>query len=186
MLSLLVTRARSGDPDARDALVRALLPTVLPWVARLGGPRIDREEAAHDVLLTVLRRLPDLEGDDRLLPWLFGITRKIVASHRRRAWLRRWVPGIVAERADPTPQADRALAERALAAELQALLELLPTAQREVLVLCELEERTHTEVARLLGVPEGTVKSRLRLGRTRLSALVTERCPHLLPELADA
>lgn len=103
-LPALVTRARAGDPTARDALARHLLPRVLPWVARLGGLGVDREEAAHDVLLTVLRRLDTLEGVDRIEPWTFGITRGVVAWHRRRAWVRRWTGRTPPDTPDPRPR----------------------------------------------------------------------------------
>jgi len=56
---------------------------------RLGGPRIDAEDAAHDVFLVVFRRLPDLDDPQAFRSWLFGITRRVVAAHRRRAWVRR-------------------------------------------------------------------------------------------------
>ncbi len=53
------------------------------------------------------------------------------------------------------------------ARRVESVLAELPTAQREVLVLCDLEERSSSEVANLLGIAQGTVKSRLRLARRR-------------------
>src|SRR5687767_3360448 len=92
--------AQTGDRDARDALLQDWLPVVLRWCTTLGGPRVDAEEAAHDVLLVMLRRIDRVYDADRLPSWLFGITRRTVARHRRKAWFRYWVPGVVPDRAD--------------------------------------------------------------------------------------
>jgi len=58
---------------------------------------------------------------------------------------------------------------------VQELLEHLPAAQREALILCDLEERTAAEAAELVGVSVGTIKSRLRLGRKRFRRLAVQR-----------
>lgn len=170
-----------GEPGARDALLDAWLPIVLQWAARLGGPHIDPEDIAQDVFIVVLRRLADVQDLDAFSGWLFGVTRKTVAAHRRRAWFRRWVPGATPDRASeaPGPEAETLTARRGR--QVQALLERLPAAQREVLVLCDVEERTAVEAAELVGVPVGTVRSRLRLGRATFRRLATRADLEPLP-----
>ena len=157
----LVERALAGTDADLDVLARAWLPQVYRWCHRLGGPTVDAEDAAHDALIIMCRRLPTLPAD-RFGAWLFAVTRKVVANHRRRAWFRRWVPGPVRERVCPHPGPQQSLTARRDAERVWVALAALPVAQREVLVLCELEDRTGPEVAALLGVPLGTVKSRLR------------------------
>lgn len=170
----LMTAFVEGRPGARDALVDRWLPEVLQWCARLGGPRVDPEDAAQDVVVIVITRAESLDDPTRFRAWLFGITRRVLAAHRRRAWFRRWVPGASTAHAhgadDPHADAEADQTGR----RVQALLERLPAAQREVLVLCDLEERSAIEAAELLDVPVGTVKSRLRLGRERFRALCRE------------
>jgi RNA polymerase sigma-70 factor (ECF subfamily) len=170
----LVEAALRGGPGARDALVDAWLPVVLGWCARLGGPKVDAEDAAHDVLIVMLDRLPSLRQPGAFPSWLFGITRRVLAKHRRQAWVKRWVPGFVPDSADPdaSPYREAQLSETSR--RVQEALELLPPAQREVLVLCDLEERTDLEVSELLGIPLGTVKSRLRLARTKFRAIAEQ------------
>jgi RNA polymerase sigma-70 factor (ECF subfamily) len=170
----LVSAAASGAPEAREKLVDLWLPLVLGWCARLGGPRVDPEDAAHDTLVIMLDRLPSLREPRCFPAWIFGITRRVLARHRRQAWVRRWVPGLVPEAADPeaTPYVFARLSETSR--RVQEALEQVPADQREVLVLCDLEERTDLEVAELLGVPLGTVKSRLRLARARLRRIAEQ------------
>lgn len=171
-----VEDAQQGHPGARDRLVDAALPLVLGWCSRLGGPKVDPEDAAHDTLMTALARLPSLQDTVRFQPWLFGITRRTLAAHRRKAWVRRWVPGAaVFEAADegPGPERHRELSE--VGEQVQSVLERLPPAQREILVLCIVEERSATDVAELLSLPPGTVKSRLRLARERFRRLAEQR-----------
>jgi RNA polymerase sigma-70 factor (ECF subfamily) len=132
---------------------------------------VDPEDAAHDVFLVVLTRLAGLRDPERFPSWVFGITRRVLAQHRRRAWWSRWVPGASYDAIEPgrDPHERAALSETAR--RVQAALEELPDDQRTVLVLCDLEERVDSEVANLLDVPVGTVRSRLRLAREKFRRL---------------
>ena len=156
-------------PSDADTLVERLLPLVGAWCARMGGPGVDVEAAAHEVLLIALRRQGDLRPGAPVEPWAWGITTRVLAAHRRRAWLRRWLPGVVPEQvARENPAKD--LDSRRLAELVHRVLQQLQDAHRAVLVLCDVEERSRAEVAEILGIPEGTVKSRLRLARAAFRA----------------
>ena len=164
----LVKLAQEDAPGALDRLCTRWLPIVLGWTTRVGGPRIDPEDAAHDVFLVVFRRIAELERAEAFQSWLFGITRRVIAAHRRRAWLRRWLPGVLPDRTDPAPDPARRAEQSDVAARVWDALESLPAHHREVLVLSDLEERADSEVAEMLAVPKGTVKSRLRRARLAL------------------
>ena len=168
----LVRAAQQDLPGALDRLCDRWLPTVLGWTLRLGGPKIDAEDAAHDVFLVLLRRLPSLREPEAFGSWLFGITRRVVAAHRRRAWVRRWLPGVEPDGVDPTPDPLRRAEQSDVASQVWDAIESLPAHQREALVLCDLEERADSEVAEMLGIPKNTVKSRLRRARAALRAAV--------------
>ena len=163
----LVEAVRRGDAGARDRLLDLRLPLVLQWCARLGGPRVDAEDAAHDVFVVVLTRMDTVTDLSAFDSWLFGVTRRVLASHRRKAWIRRWAPGLMADTADPGAGPSRRTELSETGRRVQQALDTLPDLHREVLVLCDFEERTDTEVAALLGIPSPTVRSRLRLARDR-------------------
>jgi RNA polymerase sigma-70 factor, ECF subfamily len=173
-LSLLwLPAAQRGDAAAWDQLIGLWGPVVLRWCARLGGPKIDEEDAAHDVFERLCANLHRLREPSAFPGWLFATTRRVVVDHRRRAWLRRWVPGLVPD--VPDPSADRRVEGDDLAMAVREVLELLPAELREVLVLCELEERGGPEVAELLEIPLGTLKSRLRRAREQFAAEASRR-----------
>ncbi|MEQ1506131.1 MAG: sigma-70 family RNA polymerase sigma factor [Myxococcota bacterium] len=182
----LVKLAQSDAPRALDRLCDEWLPVVLGWTARLGGPRIDAEDAAHDVFIVVFRRIGELEKPEAFPSWLYGITRRVVSAHRRRAWLRRWLPGTVPDNPDTRPDPARRAEQSDIAAQLWVALEALPLHHREVLVLCDLEERADSEVAEMLGVPKGTIKSRLRRARLALREHVPNLVDFEIPELQSA
>jgi len=170
----LVIDALAGGKPEVNALVRAWLPHVYRWCDRLGGPGFDSEDAAHEVLLVMCRRLHTLRDAGQFPSWLFGITRRTLANHRRRAWWKRWLPAAVVEErpapGGPQRHVEISDAHRTVWSALAALSE----AHREVIVLCELEERSGSEAAALLAIPLGTVKSRLRAARTALRAELGE------------
>lgn len=178
----LLPAAVAGDLGARGRLIELWGPIVLGWCARIGGPRIDEEDAAHDVFEHVLERIHTLR-DPRALPaWIYSTTRRVLIDHRRRAWLRRWVPGFVPDIPDPT--AHRLAEQNLLGAKVREALDELPADLREVLVLIEMEERSGVEVAELTGLALGTVKSRLRRARARFE--VEARRRGLAPEAAQS
>jgi RNA polymerase sigma-70 factor (ECF subfamily) len=170
----LTTAAMADLPHAVDRLAAAWLPHVYRWCHRLGGPAVDAEDAAHEALLVMVRNLGRVSRAEDFPSWLFGVTRRVVANHRRRAWWTRWLPGASTERASASASPLESLESRQAVERVWAALEKLSDVQREVLVLCELEERSGPEVASLLGVPLGTVKSRLRLAKESFRAACGE------------
>jgi RNA polymerase sigma-70 factor (ECF subfamily) len=165
-----VEAAVAGDLDAIERVAHAWVDQLYRWCARLGGPRVDAEEAAHDVLMLFVRRHASIRNPARLDAWLFSACRRVVANHRKRAWLRRWLPGAVPEL--PSPESVSGEREQ----QVYLVLDSLSERDREVLTLCYLEERPLLEAADILGIPEGTVKSRLFAARDRFRA----RCMDVL------
>jgi RNA polymerase sigma-70 factor (ECF subfamily) len=157
-----------GEPAAVEAFYRENARTVLRWVIRLGGPRLDAEDVAHDVFVTALRNVGRYRPDHKPEAWLFGITRRVVANARRKVWLKRMV-GLEREPPSVEPGADVRLDRLRRRRLVQEVLDTLSEAHREVLVLFDLDGRTAPEVAEMLGLSVGTVYSRLHHARRRFA-----------------
>lgn len=168
-----VAAARTADDPRLRALFAAHFDFVWRSLRRLGLPAEAADDAAQQVWLVVARRLPDVrEGAER--SFLFATAMNVAATVRRAAARRRdQLPeGALDEPADPRPLADAALDDHRARAALDRVLDELPMELRAVLVLFELEELPTAEIAELLGVPTGTVASRLRRAREELQVVL--------------
>lgn len=159
-------------PDV-DALYRQHGATVLRWVRRLGGPRIDAEDVVQDVFLVAKRRLGAFEGEGKITTWLFRTTEKVVQTARRKQRLRRWLSYSADARAagiataNPTP--GDVLDRHRDVETVYRILDRLPERQRQVLILFELEELSSEEIGELMNAKAATV--RVWLFRARASFL---------------
>ena len=136
---------------------------------RLGCSDDWAEDAAHEVFLIVGRRLGEFEGRSSLRTWLFSITYRVV--HRLRRNRARYARGLDEYARTPRIVAyphDRAEAQQVL----MRLLAQLDERRRLVFILVELEGMTMEEAAGCLGIPVGTVGSRLRKARHSLTAML--------------
>ncbi|MER7315768.1 RNA polymerase sigma factor [Streptomyces halstedii] len=172
-------RIRAGDREAFAALYEEYARTVYNHAYRLTGDWSTAEEVMSDTFLTAWRTRHQVEPEgDSLRPWLLGIaTNKARNANRgtgrRLAFLaRRPAPEPVADIADTT--AGRIDDARRIAAVQQALGRLRRQ-EREVLALCVWSGLDYAQAAEALGVPVGTVRSRLSRARTRLRRLTEEQ-----------
>ena len=164
----LLSAHLDGDTHAFDALVRRHQQRM--WAVAVRTLR-DPEEAAdavQDACLSAFRSAATYRGDARVTTWLHRIVINACLDRARRRAVRPTVPLPEQQPADPR---DR-LAEREAELDVEKALASLPEDQRVALVLVELEGLSVAEVATLLQVPEGTVKSRCFRGRARLALLL--------------
>jgi RNA polymerase sigma-70 factor, ECF subfamily len=137
---------------------------------RLGVRESDAMDLTQKVFLTIHVGLADFEGRSQLRTWIFGICRRVASDYRRSSPIRREIVTDAAAmdlRRDEHegPLVGTESRQRAVVAE--AILNRMPEAQREVFVLFELEEMSGDDIAHLLNISVGTVRSRLRLARER-------------------
>jgi len=134
---------------------------------RLGVAESELPDAVHDVFDVLFRRWDQYDPERPLRSWLFGICRRVAAASRRK--LRDQVPS-----ASPPALANATSPENAAASRelLLALLERLDESQRDAFVLHDLEGFSGAEIAEMLGIPRGTVYSRIRLAREQLAEQV--------------
>jgi RNA polymerase sigma-70 factor (ECF subfamily) len=158
----LVWRAREGDVAAFEMIVeRYRLPLVALAAARLGSVA-DAEDVAQEAFVQAFFRLHQLRQPAALLPWLRRLAERLALTRLRR---RREEPLQPAQVADMrAAEADAGVCD----VETAALLQGLPAAMRRTVTLTYLAGYTCAETAALLGVQEGTVKSRLSRARAIL------------------
>lgn len=141
-------------------------------LARLGVPPASVEDAVQEVFLTAHQRLRDFEARSAPSTWLIGIAVKVAANARRLSSRRGLLQPVPETMASHGARADDELERRRKLFELERMLALLPDEQREVVVLCDLEQFSAAEVSEALNVKVNTVYSRLRLGRASLKVVL--------------
>jgi RNA polymerase sigma-70 factor (ECF subfamily) len=136
------------------------------------------DDAVQEVFLVAARRLHELTSDSSLRGWLFAITFRVVQRLQRdRARYRARVHRFGTGQADASVPSHEAANHAAR--QLRELLQQLDESKRVVLILVELEGMTSAEVAAVLGIPQGTVDTRLRAARQKLHQLAAS---HDAPE----
>jgi RNA polymerase sigma-70 factor, ECF subfamily len=172
----LLRRSAAGDEEAFSALYRRRQAGVYRFALHMSGSAVLAEEVTQDVFMTVIRdggKFDESRGS--VNAFLIGVARNYVlkALQRNRAYI-----GLEDEQAETAPAGTgNVLADltRAQVVEnvRQAVLQL-PAVYREAIVMCDLEEMTYAEAAVSLGVPVGTVRSRIFRGRALLVQKLSE------------
>lgn len=135
---------------------------------RIIGDRDRALDATQETFLTVFRKAGQFKGDAALGTWIYRIAVNTCYDQLRKAKRRRTDP--IPDHLDPVdPSAESAIESAALRPEIRTALDRLPTDFRAAIVLSDIEGMSMTEVASVLGIPAGTVKSRLFRGRRLLA-----------------
>ena len=171
----LVRAARDGDVAALDALLRRHHPRLLALCRRLTGDPTDAEDACQEALLALARGLPRFDGRSSFTTWAYRVTTNTCLDELRRR-RRRPVPGLgPAEDAPATAAVSRTgdpgdgVAARL---DVDSALAAIAPDFRAAVVLRDLCQLTYEEIAEVLEVPPGTVRSRIARGRAALLPLL--------------
>jgi RNA polymerase sigma-70 factor, ECF subfamily len=142
---------------------------------RLGVRHADLDDLAHDVFVVAHRRLDSFDRSSRMTTWLFGICMRVAANYRRRRQNSFEIPtGVKGDNRPATMvPVDELLVLREQRRLAETVLGQLVLEQRAVFVMYEIEGLPCAEIAALLGVPTGTVYSRLHAARKRIEKLVS-------------
>ncbi|HVZ64826.1 MAG TPA: sigma-70 family RNA polymerase sigma factor [Lacunisphaera sp.] len=174
----ILRRARAGDETAFGTLMRTHYEPIFRLVYAMVRNEHDARDICQEVWVTVWKQLPGFRGDARFSTWLHPIAVRRAIDHlrKRRRWFDRFLPfGVdddtVESVPEPTTNEDsRGRAEQAERTErLNQALALLPAKQRAVLALREIQGLSYDEIARVTGIPPGTVMSRLYHARRLLA-----------------
>jgi RNA polymerase sigma factor (sigma-70 family) len=174
---LLVTRCRRRDVAAWDELVERWNDRLLYYIRRLIDHEHDAANALQEVWLKAFRNIRLLRDSSRLAPWLYTIARRTTMDHFRTEYSRRETQDC--ERIENQMVDEQ---EEQLNLENAELVHVglgqLRIQEREVLTLFFLDDLKISEIAALLEIPEGTVKSRLYKARRDLRRVLEEGVHH--------
>lgn len=178
---LLMERARSGDREAFGELVSGHMRRAYYAALGLLGSHDDALDMSQEAFARAFRARKSLDPERPFYPWLYQILRRLCFNvHRdrrtRRARLAEATPWLVEEagRRSAADDPARHVEHAELRARLDAAIDQLPAHERETLVLREFEELRYREIAELLGIPIGTVMSRLYSARKALAKILRE------------
>jgi RNA polymerase sigma-70 factor, ECF subfamily len=172
----LVERCQQGDAEAFRELFRNHRQDVARLAQRMLGRQTDLEDIVQEVFLQVHRSIRDFRHGARFSTWLYRVTVNVVLMHRRAARSRP-VFGEAPEHVaavDQRPCADEQLERQRRVKAFHRLLDRLSEKKRLVFVLHELEGLAPGEIAKIVGSPVLTVRTRLFYARRELLALLAE------------
>ena len=159
-----VLRAQCGDREALELLLRSVQPSLRRYLMRLVGAS-SADDVLQEVLILVSRKLKWLDVPEAFHPWAYRVASRVAFRHLKKE--RRWSEQVRDEAVlDDLPAAESAVPPELLPELLQS--DALSAASRAVLVLHFQEEMPLPEVAAILEIPLGTVKSRLAYGLAAL------------------
>jgi RNA polymerase sigma-70 factor, ECF subfamily len=183
----LMIRFQSGDRPAFAVLLRRHQAPLYNFVLRHLRSAPSAEEVVQDAFVRVVQSAADFKHEARFTTWLYTIARNLCIDHLRKSVLRRHPsldapkPGEQAEgptlgeqTADARPDVERAAASGEIRERVLAAVAALPDEQREVFLMREVSNLPFKEIARVVGVPENTVKSRMRYALERLQEALSD------------
>jgi RNA polymerase sigma-70 factor (ECF subfamily) len=177
----LIRRAQAGDSEAFGQLVEQHMRRAYFAALSLVGSREDALDLSQEAFARAFRARASIDPQRPFYAWLYAILRRLCFNFLRDRRTRQrsldeasgWLAEDAAERGveDPAAAFERREARRAVA----AAIEQLPAREREVLALKEFEGLSYKEIAALVGIPTGTVMSRLYSARQRLAQVLEDR-----------
>lgn len=163
-------RAQAGDRSAFAVLVRRHQAALHRYLTRLVGSPDEALDLTQEAFMRAWQALPSWQPTAQFRTWLFGIGHNAALDVLRRRQVVQFMPlADDFDAADPRPDPARQLQATQQVRQLEAALARLSPEHREVLLLREIEDMSYEEIGRVLGLAEGTVKS--RLARARLALL---------------
>ena len=179
----LVSRCLDGDEAAWEDLVRQHTRQVYGLCFRFTNSTQEAQDLTQEVFLRVFKTIKTFRSTEGSFhTWLARVTRNLLIDHYRRTRQERVTDSIeeqlpmLEEAGGAAPvRPDQALAGREAATILQATLQKLSPDLREAVILRDLQEMEYREIAEVLDIPEGTVKSRINRGRAELARLLRKQ-----------
>ena len=176
MVELITAVAESHDKAAFQAIFDHFAPRVKAFTLRHGASPELAEEVAQETMIKVWRKADQFDASKATLStWVFTIARNLRIDMLRKSARLQPDPNDPALVPNPEPQSDDLISRDQEAKILKDIVALLPDEQQDVLKLAFFEDLAHAQVSERLGIPLGTVKSRIRLAFKRIRSELGER-----------
>src|SRR5262245_28578827 len=179
----LIQRCLHGDQSAWELIVRQHWRKVFNIAYKFVGKHDEAEDLTQDIFMKIFKSLGTFDRRANFQTWLISVSRNLCIDHYRSVRKERETidRGVVADdltpaSADPGPMA--VLEQRDRVTLLRHALAQLPDTLRTAVVMRDIQELSYQEIADKLGLPEGTVKSRINRGRTELARHVKKQGAH--------
>lgn len=166
--SAQASAAAAGDGRDVDLLSIHAEHAEFVWLTlqRMGVAPADIEDCLQDVFVVAHQRLGSFDGSSRMTTWLYGICIRVAAAYRRRAHRRRERTGEEMDEAvDEGESPEMAACRREAQERLQRVFDEMDIEKRALFVMFEIDEVSCEQIAEILGIPVGTVYSRLHAAR---------------------
>ncbi|MBT8062340.1 MAG: RNA polymerase sigma factor [Gammaproteobacteria bacterium] len=170
-----------GDAQAFGRLMNAYRGFVMTLLWRYGVDPASRDDLFQDVFMKIHQSAASYQPSQALRPWLATITLNTLRNHRRKQYRRSRVYALLFSKTKheyldkQNPGADQVLEHDSTATWLEDQIAKLPDRQREVLVLSTMNGLSMKDIARVVAIPENTVKTRLRRARLALAEAISRR-----------
>jgi RNA polymerase sigma-70 factor (ECF subfamily) len=174
--SRLIAATVAGDRDAFTQLVRSHEDAVFNMSYRMLSHREDARDVCQEIFLTVFNRIREFRGESRFGTWIFRIAVNRCRDELRRRKTVKHTRPVALDLESPTPARGPSPEAVARGKELERIVSgciaSLPDDLREMIVLRDVQDLAYEEMAHVLEVPMGTVRSRLSRARSRLAELL--------------
>lgn len=187
----ILAQARRGELDAFEELVRRYEKRVYAIALRSAGSPEDAADITQDVFLRAWRSIESFRGDSGFSTWLFRITMNICVDHARHRQTQPQTMALTNDEDEERPIHDTAptpeeyLDNSELGRELATALDEVSEEHRRIVLLRDVSGMSYTEIAEILEISEGTVKSRLARARIALRKVLLKRGNILPPASSD-
>jgi len=174
----LIEQCLAGDQSAWEQVVRQNWRKVFNVAYKFVGKHDEAEDLTQDIFLKIFRALSTFDRRANFQTWIISISRNLCIDHYRSVRKERQTIARDVDSSDLQPATSergpyQVAEHQDLRAQLRQALETLPVTLRTAVVLRDLQELSYQEIADRLGLPEGTVKSRINRGRMELARLLS-------------
>jgi len=175
----LIYQFQQGDTNAFTELVKRYKDPLFNYVSRMLKDSVFAEDIVQETFVRVYKNRDRYQQIAKFSTWIYTIAINLTKTEIRRQSLRRFYSfsstsedGKTFELPDPRVNQEKGAEDTILGDQIMESIEKLPKVFREVVILRDLQELSYEEISRIIGVPLGTVKSRVNRGRSRLQKIL--------------